>query len=185
MFECFLSAASMLLPFRHSSNTVTMKHCFLQCEVTTCAVDSIRTLVQTWSICLLYVFWQHSKMRPSDVEGCVSITYFGADWLFRNQCLMLLRPETRSTSPLKTWGIQILPLCLRPFLVQAKWRTACVKFLQWRFWQGGGWKSSDEAHSMTWARSWPFTPCYAGHRPLVKSCHTWHVRRVACPYLMH
>ena len=57
--------------------------------------------------------------------------------------------------------------------VQAKWRTACVKFLQWRFWQGEGWKSIDEAHSMTWAGSWPSTPCYAGHRPLVS--HTWHV----------
>ena len=57
--------------------------------------------------------------------------------------------------------------------VQAMWRTACVKFLQWRFWQGEGWKSIDEAHSMTWAGSWPFTPCYAGHRPLVS--HTWHV----------
>ena len=57
--------------------------------------------------------------------------------------------------------------------VQAKWRTACVKFLQWRFWQGEGWKSIHEAHSMTWAGSWPSTPCYAGHRPLVS--HTWHV----------
>ena len=57
--------------------------------------------------------------------------------------------------------------------VQAKWRTACVKFLQWRFWQGEGWKSIDEAHSMTWAGSWPSTPCYAGHRPLVS--HIWHV----------
>ena len=30
-------------------------------------------------------------------------------------------------------------------VAQAKWRTACVKFLQWRFWQGEWWKSIDEA----------------------------------------
>ena len=74
--------------------------------------------------------------------------------------------------------------CFRWSVAQAKWRTACVKFLQWRFWQGEWWKSIDEAQSMTWVSSWPFIPCYAGHRPLVtKLTHVFVLAMHCCPFI--
>ena len=83
------------------------------------------------------------------------------------QCLLLTIVEILLTEIPRTGFWILLFCCFRWSVAQAKWRTACVKFLQWRFWQGEWWKSIDEAQSMTWVSSWPFIPCYAGHRPLV------------------
>ena len=90
----------------------------------------------------------------------------------------------RSRFP-KNWILDSFVFCcFRWSVAQAKWRTACVKFLQWRFWQGEWWKSIDEDQSMTWVSSWPFIPCYAGHRPLVtKLTHVFVLAMYCCPLI--
>ena len=61
------------------------------------------------------------------------------------QVLSILTEIWWNMSDFPRTGFLILLYSFRWSVAQAKWRTACVKFLQWRFWQGEWWKSIDEA----------------------------------------